>query len=368
MNIESLRKSGRIIYEAVSGSFAYGTATPKSDRDTRGFYINPPSVYLGLCEPEGQVGDDRHDVVFYSLRKAFALLMTANPNIIELLWMPEDCILIKTPVMDELIAHRSLFISRKCYHTHSGYAFAQISRAKGQNKMVNHPELARKPLKEDFCWVIPRQAMCSGTPMRPIPYSRQSGEHAIDLRKCHCSSLEHIGNAYRLYYYGESAKGVFRGDGTLTCEAIPLEDEEEKFCGLLIYNHQEYGRALNEHHKYREWMQNRNEERWVDQEKGLLTYDQKNMMHCMRLLLSGENILRHGEPIVRFEGEKRDYLMRIRRGEFEYEEIMEAVERKMEELEKLYESSTIPHSVDGNGIERLYRRMTGADRLCQNEA
>lgn len=358
MDLETLRESGRIIYEVVSGSHAYGTATPKSDRDLRGFYLNPCSEYLGLDEPPGEVSDDRHNTVYYSLKKAFCLLMTANPNMIELLWMPEDCIIHRSPLMEELIAHRGLFISKKCFYTHSGYAFDQISRAKGQNKMINHPELAGKPRKEDYCWVIPAGKMLSGTPMRPVPYSRQTGDHIIDLRACHCSSLEHVGNIFRLYHYGEQARGVFRGDGTLTCEAIPLDDEERRFCGILIYNHQDYVRALNEHRKYSEWMKKRNEERWIDQEKGVLTYDQKNMMHCMRLLLSGESILRTGEPIVRFEGEQREYLMRIRRGEFAYEEIMEAVDEKMRELESLCRISTIPDSVEPGRIDILYRELT----------
>ena len=35
-----------------------------------------------------------------------------------------------------------------------------------------------------------------------------------------------------------------------------------------------------------------------------MDYDAKNMMHLVRLLLSGENIVKTGEPIVRFDGER----------------------------------------------------------------
>ena len=78
----------------------------------------------------------------------------------------------------------------------------------------------------------------------------------------------------------------------------------------------------------------------------------------MRLLMSGENILTQGFPLVRFEGEQREYLMKIRRGEFVYEEIMAEVEKRMAKLEELYKTSTIPHSVDVPKIEKLYRELT----------
>jgi len=150
---------------------------------------------------------------------------------------------------------------------------------------------------------------------------------------------------------------VFRGDDMLVCESIPKQDEFLRFIGLLIYNQEGHQKALKDWHSYWDWVQNRNNERWIDQEKGLLNYDQKNMMHCLRLLISGEHILTHGCPIVRFEGEQRDYLMKIRAGEFKYEELMAEVERRMVVLEELYKTSTIPHSANMKKIEALYREL-----------
>jgi hypothetical protein len=180
----------------------------------------------------------------------------------------------------------------------------------------------------------------------------------LNLSEFHVAALEHVSNTYRLYKYGSEAKGVFRGDDALVCESIPLEDEKEKFYGLLIYDKAAYERSLQQHRKYKDWVQNRNNNRWLDQEKGLVQYDAKNLMHCMRLLISGENVLTQGFPIVRFEGDQREYLMAIRRGEFEYEFLMEEVEKRMARLEELYKTSTIPHSVDMKKIEKLYQELT----------
>ena len=94
-----------------------------------------------------------------------------------------------------------------------------------------------------------------------------------------------------------------------------------------------YQHALKEHRQYWEWKRNRNNARWVHQERGELDYDAKNMMHLTRLLFSGENIVKYGAPIVRFEGEKLETLLSIRRGEWTFDEIMAHAEKIQAEIE-----------------------------------
>jgi len=361
MNIEQLKQSNRIIFECIAGSHMYALNNPNSDIDIRGLYVNPSVEYLGLQEPAGQISDDKHDTTYYSLKRFFELAMKANPNIIELLFVPEACVKIQTEIMTKLIENRHLFISKKCYHSHSGYAFAQIHKATGSNKKVHNPQPKEQPKKEDFCWVITdfkgdRKGYDWDKaifPCRPIPLS----ETDINLKFYHVSSMEHSHNIFRLYYYGGISRGVFRGNDMLVCESIPKEDEIDHFCGLLIYNQNQYEKAIKDHKSYHDWVKNRNESRWVDQEKGKLNYDQKNLTHCMRLLISGENILANSEPIVRFEGKQLEYLMKIRAGELSYEEIMQEVENKMKKLEELYENSSIPHSVNIKKINELYMEL-----------
>lgn len=380
--LDGLRKSGRIIFECVSGSFLYNLNIETSDKDIRGIYINPPDEYLGLEEPEPQIQDDKHDVVYYSLKRFFELIQTANPNLIELLFIPKELSTIWTPVWQKLYDNRHLFITKKAYYTHAAYAEAQIVKCRGSNKKVHNPKPEKMPCKEDFCWVIDmndisnytigyrdmlRSALLHidvdfeskfanhyGFPFRPIPL-KDSG---IKLSEIHVSSLEHVPNVFRMYYYDEGAKGVFRGDQMLCCESIPKDDEITCFRGLLIYNKSEFDKELKDWHSYYDWKKNRNEARWIDQEKGLLTYDQKNVCHCYRLILSCENILRYGYPIVRFEGEIREFLMKIRRGEFTYEEIMEKVEEKRKLLSELLKTSSLPDNVNMEEIDALYRNLS----------
>ena len=429
-SVEGLRQSGSIIFEAVAGSQSYGTNTPESDLDLRGLFILPQKWHLSIFNPPEEVAIDKQDIKFYELKKFITLAADANPNIIEMLWPPADCIRIMTPAMEKLIANRHLFVSTKAFHTFSGYSFSQIQKAKGQNKMVHdegrfEPGIAllqdyyingkitadwmnrvfasnvvkaimkggtlplkmakkdpsddvmfkflekadivrlQRPTRQQFCWFIPTRRfglayhiktryfpMCGENkwPVRPEPLHKAG----IDLSKYHAAALEHIDGLYRLYHYGAKAKGVFRGDGLLVLESIPVKDEWTKFKGLLLYNDNAYKEAVRDWERYFDWRANRNEARWSGKDGTNFDFDHKNMMHCMRLLLSGENILTHGEPIVRFQGEQLEYLRNIRNGKLPYEKIMAEVEHRMANLEEVKKLSPLPHSADRKKINRLY--------------
>jgi len=363
MNIEELKKSGRIFYSVLAGSHAYGTATETSDEDYRGYYYEPWTSYMGIDQVVEQISDNKNDVTYYNLKRAFELLRTANPNQIELLWIPEDCVKIyNADVMDDLLAERKLFITEKAYYSHGHYAYAQIKKAKGANKRVHNPQPETPPKKEDFTWIITNwegipdeSGRALKFPARPVSLEKSG----LDLSKYHVAALEHVHDTYRLYYYGDEARGVFRGDGMLVPESISIEDELTKFAGLLIFNKDAYNKALVEWNQYWDWRKNRNESRWVAQEKGQLNYDQKNMMHCMRLMLSARNILTEGEPIVRFEGEELAYLRSIRAGELEYEEIMERVDKLEKETEAIFKKGALPKKPNPKKLDTLYRHLMG---------
>jgi len=381
MNVKELFDSGRVIFSCVSGSHAYGTNIATSDTDMRGLFVYPDAEYLSVLNtPDPQIGDDKHNIVYYSIHRAFELLRKANPNQIELLWIPDDCVKLETPVMDKLLEHRAIFISKECFGTHAGYATNQIKKAKGSNKKVHNPQPEEMPSKEDFCRIILLKDLghfwrCvmqgrikdgydiaseahklveeSRFPFRP----NMLDMNTLDLSKHHVASLEHVPNAFRLYHYGNDAKGVFRGDDMLVCESIPKDEEWSHIVGLLLYDKHEYERAVKDWHSYWDWMNNRNDARWVDQEKGLLNYDQKNMAHCVRLLISAENILKNGEPLVRLSGDDLKYVMSIRMGEMDYDDIMLDVNSRMSDLAGMKDKSSIPDESDIVKVENLYTEL-----------
>lgn len=121
-----------ILFECIAGSRAYGTANANSDEDTRGIFAIPARDYLNLERPPDQVSDERGNVVYYSLRRVIELLTQANPNILDLLFMPEDCVLKTSPEMQQLIASRDIFVSKQYADTHAAYAMSQLKKARGQ--------------------------------------------------------------------------------------------------------------------------------------------------------------------------------------------------------------------------------------------
>jgi uncharacterized protein len=283
-----LRNSGSVLYEVIAGSVAYATSTPLSDEDNRGIFALPMSHYLSMNEAVNQISDDsettekkKNDDIFFTLKRFFELLKGSNPNVIELLWMPKDCIISSSPEIEKIIANRSLFISRGCLDSHLGYAISQSRRTRGKNKKVNNPCPKERPKKEDFCrvvscmpgspmWTHPDVPSSLKAPFRPIPLSEMPW---VKLSDYHVAAVEHTRCTYRMYYYGKESAGIFRGDDMLACASIPMEDEFPRFCGILLYDESEYNRALSEWNSYHDWIKNRNSSRWIDQEKGLLDYD-----------------------------------------------------------------------------------------------
>lgn len=343
----------RLLFETVVGSHAYGTAHEESDIDLRGVFIEPTVDLLTLGSLPEQFSDERGDEVYYSLRRFLDLALGANPNIIELLFMPEDCVRFVDPAFSQVLESRNLFVTKEAYRSHVGYAQAQIRKARGQNKWINNPQPKETPSPEESCWFIPLSAPEGAMPYRPISLS----DSGIDLGECHAAALEHAPNLYRIYNYGKSARGVFRG-GKVVCEPIPIEDEHARCMGLLIFNEQAHEKALRDHRNYWTWRANRNDRRWQTQESGQLDYDAKNVMHMFRLMLSAESILTTGRPLVRFSGEKLEFLLSVLHGRFAYDELIQRSEELANHLDELHRESVLPETPDRAKANTLLRSVT----------
>lgn len=121
MTIQDLRARNLIVLEAISGSRSYGLDLPGSDTDSKGVFILPETDYYGL-HYIGQVSNEKQDVIFYELKRFFELLQKNNPNIIELLGIPPECVLYKHPLMEAV--RPELFLSKRCYQTFANYALS----------------------------------------------------------------------------------------------------------------------------------------------------------------------------------------------------------------------------------------------------
>ena len=80
-------------------------------------------------------------------------------------------------------------------------------------------------------------------------------------------------------------------------------------------------------------------------------YDAKNMMHTIRLLDMAAEILESG--VLQVRRPNRDELLRIRRGEYTYDELMAMATEKLERIERLHKQSALPEAPDRALIGRM---------------
>lgn len=349
MTLELLKKSDRIIFECIAGSRSYGTNTPESDEDIRGIFMPEKDDLISIIPTIKQVSDSNNDITYFELSRFFELASGVNPNIIELLNMPKDCIKICHPVMNKILENKHLFISKKARHTFSGYACSQIKKAKGQNKFVNNPFPVEHPKRETHCYFLSEK---TNPPMRPISYNE---EGFPDLSKLSVSRVTNAKDLFKLYKKPNS-RGVFDSMGNILFENQSIEDEQY-YIGLLQYNKESYDSYVRQWKQYWDWKKNRNEARWRDYDNSEFQCDFKNLSHCVRLMLSAKNILLNGLPLVRLEGEDLKLVKEVRSGKISYNEIIEWVEAEEAKFDEWYEKSTLPHSVDMNAVNKLYKHI-----------
>ena len=80
-------------------------------------------------------------------------------------------------------------------------------------------------------------------------------------------------------------------------------------------------------------------------------YDSKNMMHTFRLLDMAKEILTEGKIKVRREN--REELLKIRKGEWEYDDLIDLANAKMKAVEEAYENSSLPEEPNLTTVEQL---------------
>lgn len=78
-----------VILLGLAGSYSYGTNNENSDIDVRGVTLNMKSDLIGLSDYEQYV-DDNTDSVIYTFNKMVTLLLSCNPNTVELLGLNKE--------------------------------------------------------------------------------------------------------------------------------------------------------------------------------------------------------------------------------------------------------------------------------------
>jgi hypothetical protein len=328
MTIYELKQRNIIIYECISGSNAYGLATPESDVDIKGVFILPEEDFYGLNYVD-QVSNETNDIVYYELRRFVELLSKSNPNILELLYSPEDTIQIKHPLIDLLRSQN--FLSKQCKDSFGGYAMTQVRKAKGLNKKILNPVDKKRKGVLDFCYVSYEQGS--------IPILEYLDAHGMIQEKCGLAKIPHMHEIYGLYYDDPTFQGVVRNEDAndVALSSIPKEKE---LVTVMSFNKSGYSKHCKEYKEYWDWVEKRNDNRYANTVTHGKNYDAKNMMHTIRLLKMCEEIGLEGKLNVRRTD--REYLLKVKAGEFDYDELLKTAELKIKEIENIYSFSDLP--------------------------
>ena len=305
---ENEHLGSNLILLGLGGSYAYGTNVETSDVDIRGCALNTKEEIL-TNQCFDQVVNEETDTTVYSFNKLVSLLVNVNPNTIEMLGLKPEHYLYLSPIGEELIANRKMFLSRKCIKSFGGYANQQLYRLRqkeahsmGQVQLEEHILKTMLLMQEDF-------------------ESDRLPEESLRL------------------YIDKSEKPEMETEifMDVNLKHYPVRD----YCG--------YWNSLQNVTKQYNTIGKRNEKAL---EHGKIS---KHMMHLVRLYLMCFDILEN-EEIVTYREKDHDFLMEIRNGKYvtednavlpEFYEIVEDLEKRL-----LYdkENTSLPEKPDFDRI------------------
>jgi len=331
MTIQDLKSKNCILFEVISGSKSFGLNTPTSDTDIKGVYYLPKDQFYGL-EYVPQISNETNDEVYYEIGRFIELLLKNNPNILEILATPQDCILYKHPLMNQL--NLSDFLSKLCKDSFAGYAMTQIKKARGLKKKIVNPIAKERKNLLHFCSILKGYDSIS-----LLDWLHQN---KMKQEQCGLINVPNAKGIYALFYDKANRlgyKGIIKNEMSNEVSLSSIsKDEKEKV--YLSCNLEGYSKYCKEYAEYWDWMEKRNEERYNTNQKHGKNYDSKNMMHTIRLLQSAEQILSTGALNIKVDN--REELLAIKAGEMEYDDLLQKAEDLIISIENLYQNSTLP--------------------------
>jgi len=231
-------------------------------------------------------------------------------------------------------------------------------------KIVNPIDKERKtPL--DFCYIFEKD---DGYTMLARQWLRK---HNTKQEWCGLAELPNGEQIYKVYIdrlaevknnnprYANIETNNFRGivepgSNELRHSEIPKGHQLEAF---LYYNLNGYSTYCKEYREYWEWVTKRNPVRYNENTKHGKGYDGKNLMHCLRMLdMAIEVAQGKGVNLIR---PNREWLLSVRRGEINYDEIIYLIEQKRIEMDRAFGNSSLPDKVDKTFIHKLILEIRG---------
>ena len=358
----------RTILLTVAGSRAYGIETETSDLDVKGILVPPVEYYLGTKKLE-QVEDtgsiypafkndltkDQARVVHthgmegtvFELRKFLQLAAGGNPNILDVLFCRDQDVIHATNAGWLLRGVRKKFLTKKCLHTFTVYATSQARRIETHRKWLLDPP-DHEPTREEF-ELSPRRLY----PQDQVVAAMAAAKKQVDRW---CIDFKDVDEATKIFIEDQVYKQLAEikvGSDLRFEAACGLLGFETNFIDL-VHKQRKYDDARNKWKSYQSWKKLRNKKRaGMEQQVG---HDVKHAAHLWRLTTACRTIFETGDLAVY---NPDPYTLAIRRGEVEFQELMDKFQEQKANLSRLAVESVLPKRVDPKWLEELSVEIVG---------
>ena len=264
----------KIIFLTLGGSHAYGTNIETSDVDVRGCALNSPSDVLGLTNFE-QFVNEKTDTTVYAFNKLVRLLLSCNPNTIEMLGCKPEHYILLTETGKMMIENRKMFLSKRAIDSFGGYATQQLRRLEN---------------------ALARDKMSQARREEHILHSMESAVRSFESR------------------YTEFDHGSFI---LYTDESTREDLDREIFADIDLkkFPARQFNSMINDLSNVLSTYEKLNHRNHKKDDNHL----NKHAMHLIRLYLTCLDILEKGD-IITYRGDDLDLLMSIRRGLYQKED------------------------------------------------
>jgi predicted nucleotidyltransferase len=365
MTIQDLKDKNLIIFEALTGSHAYGLNEEGSDIDYKGVFVLPLDELLS-GDYISEISDEKNDITYFEIGRFIELLNKSNPTAVELLFSPVENIRIKHECFDVLLKNKEKYISKRLKDTFGKYAEQQIKKARGLNKKIVKPVAKEKKSPLDFCFVIDGY--------KTYPLTRFLSKNGLSQKFCGIVNVPNARDVFSLFYdefshacfderlpedvrmdaqskFQHSLKG-YKGivkeneSGELISNELrysSVKETETPRC-IFSYNKDGYTSYCKDYSEYWAWVAKRNPVRYETNMKHGKNYDSKNLLHCTRLIKMCLEVGQGKGMIVKRPD--RELLLNIKHGNREYDDIISDANAMLQIIEEVYNTSDMLNDVD----------------------
>ena len=370
-----------ILLKCLVGSHCYGLAHEASDEDFRGIFILPESDYkeqdsrLIINKPFlNQINDEKNNEVYYELKRFLELLSQGNPNCVEILFLEKEFYKIKNPILTPIFLNKRIFLNKKFANSLLGFIDSQIKKATGANKKSFNPVDKELKTPLDFCYLVSNKNKSITTPLKNF-----LAKNNIKQQACGISKIPHTRDNYNLFHdkkqqrlffdvniFGKielEIRRKFKLKKGLFYKGIELEDKSsnmlrlseiplhEKSIAQFTFNAQSYTDYLNDYHQYWNWVKERNEDRYIQNQLASKGYDTKNMSHCYRLLMMLEYYLDNNT--LKVDAQDKETIWKIKAGDFIYGDLIKIINEKYKNLKERIKNSNLENGCDINLLNEI---------------